>query len=151
MGRKKKEPSTVIKSMNLWGWLEQLTYLKEPWSSFSDEDKKTFDPYMVNRFVSQNKDYIDLVNSVSFIPLADKEKYYNIYRELLPRKKLWLKYIKKEKTTEYNPELIENINKYFECSSDESAEYVELLGDEGTKQVLVKLGIGEKIIKKLMK
>ena len=49
---------------------------------------------MLNRFLSMNKDFIELVNYIQWIPYENKKSYWNIYLEVLPKKNLWLNYIK---------------------------------------------------------
>ena len=65
--------------MTLFDWLNQITYEKKPWSSFTEEEKESFNCYMVHRFLSMNPEYIEFVNLVQTFPYTDKEKIYNIY------------------------------------------------------------------------
>ena len=80
--------------MKIFDWLNQITYEKQPWNSFTEEDKKSFEPYMIHRFLSMNPDYIEFVNLVQTFSYTDKEKIYNIYLYMIPKKKMFLKYIK---------------------------------------------------------
>ena len=73
--------------MNIFGWLEQITYHKKPWSSFSEEDKTSFNPFMINRFISMREDYIDLVNLISKYQYLPNKKLYEFYCNTLPTKK----------------------------------------------------------------
>ena len=63
---------------------------------------------------------------------------------------MFLKYIK-TKTKQNVKELLEPMVKYFECSFVEANEYVNLLNKEDIKEILIKLGINDKEIKKLIK
>jgi hypothetical protein len=49
---------------------------------------------MIHRFLSMNPEYIEFVNLVQTFPYTDKEKIYNIYLYMIPKKKMFLKYIK---------------------------------------------------------
>jgi hypothetical protein len=51
---------------------------------------------MIHRYLSMNISYIDIVNYVQKINPQNKQQIYTIYREMIPKKKLWLKYIKNE-------------------------------------------------------
>ena len=64
--------------MTLFDWLNQITYEKKPWNSFTEEEKESFNCYMVHRFLSMNPEYIEFVNLVQTFPYTDKEKTYNI-------------------------------------------------------------------------
>ena len=44
-----------------------------------------------------NVNYVELTNYVQTIPYDNKIQTYNIYREMIPKKKVFLKYIKSKK------------------------------------------------------
>ena len=46
--------------MTLFDWLKELTGKKRDWDSFSDKERESFNPYMVNRFLSMHKPFIEL-------------------------------------------------------------------------------------------
>jgi hypothetical protein len=145
-------PSTKKQAnkFTIFDWLQEVTYNKTSWNSFSNEQKKTFEPYMINRLLSMNKDYLELINYIQMIPIADKEKYYKIYCGLVPKKKIWNKYIKSSSNSK-NKELINYMTLYFECSNKEVSEYLDLLSKEQIKDILYSFGIDDKKIKELLK
>ena len=136
--------------MKIFDWINQITYEKQPWNSFTEEDKKSFEPYMIHRFLSMNPDYIEFVNLVQTFPYSDKGKIYNIYLYMIPKKKMFLKYIKSSKTKKQE-KLLKHIASYYECSLGEAEEYIDILREHGVKNILNKLGIEEKEQKKLLK
>lgn len=149
MGRKPKDKSLdKPNKMKIFDWLKIIPE-KRSWSSFTEEDKKTFEPFMINRFLSMNRDYIEIINYLQFIPYSDKEKYYNVLSEFIPSYR-YTQYIKANKKTT-NKDILEKISKYYECSLNESEQYIEFLGKDGVSEILVKLGIEDKEIKKLIK
>ena len=137
-------------SMKIFDWLNQITYDKQPWNSFTEEDKKSFEPYMIHRFLSMNPEYIEFVNLVQTFPYTDKEKIYNIYLYMIPRKKMFLKYIKSS-TKKKQEKLLGYIASYYECSLGEANEYIDILRENGVKDILNKIGVDEKEQKKLLK
>jgi len=136
--------------MKIFDWLNQITYDKQPWNSFTEEDKKSFEPYMIHRFLSMNPEYIEFVNLVQTFPYTDKEKIYNIYLYMIPRKKMFLKYIKSS-TKKKQEKLLGYIASYYECSLGEANEYIDILRENGVKDILNKIGVDEKEQKKLLK
>ena len=136
--------------MKIFDWINQITYEKQPWNSFTEEDKKSFEPYMIHRFLSMNPDYIEFVNLVQTFPYSDKEKIYNIYLYMIPKKNMFHKYIKSSKKKKQES-LLKHIANYFECSFGEAEEYIDILRETGVKSILTKLGIEEKEQKKLLK
>ena len=136
--------------MTLWQWLEQITLKKEDWNSFTEDQQSSFNPYMVHRFVSMYYGYIDIANIAQKIPLTEKEKVYTIYKTMLPKKKVYLKYVKNENKTNYQ-ELAEYIADYFECSLGEADEYISLLQEVGVRSILWKMGVDDDETEKLIK
>ena len=139
--------------MKLWDWLNQITYEKKSWSSFTEDQQSSFNPYMIHRFVSMYNGYIDIANIAQKIPLTEKEKVYTIYKTLLPKKKMYLKYVKNQNQKNYK-ELAEYISDYFEVSLGEADEYIYILQEYGVRDILWKMGVNEdeteteKLIKK---
>ena len=131
------------KSFTIFDWLKEITYTKSPFSKFSNEEWESFNPYMISRFLSMSKDYIELVNYVQNIPYTEKEKYYKIYCELIPKKQFFQKYIKSTKKSP-SKGIVEQISKYYECSLGEAEEYTYILGNKGIQEILSKLGYESK-------
>ena len=88
--------------MTIFDWLKEITYNKSKWESFTEEDEKSFEPYMIHRFLSMNPEYIEFVNLVQTFPYTDKEKTYNIYLYMIPKNNMFLKYIKSSKRKSKN-------------------------------------------------
>ena len=144
----KKEVSN--KKMTIFDWLKEITYNKSPWNSFTEEDRESFNPYMIHRFLSMNPDYVDFVNTVQIVPYTNKERVYNIYLYTIPKKDMFLKYIKSTKT-KTKEELLNHLASYYECSLREADEYYHMHHSDTIKSILKKKGIDEKEIKKLLK
>ena len=105
---------------------------------------------MIHRFVSMYQGYVEIANIAQRFHPTDKKGIYNFYREMLPRKKMFLKYIKSK--VKSNPKEIKKyISKYYQCSLDEANEYIILLGKEGVNNIFTKMGIEDKEKKSLTK
>ena len=136
--------------MTLWDWLNQVTYDKKDWNSFTEDQQSSFNPYMIHRFVSMYNGYIDIANIAQKLPLTDKEKVYTIYKTLLPKKKMYLKYVKNQNQKKYT-ELAEYISDYFEVSLGEAEHYIDIIREEGVRGILWEMGVDEKQTEKLIK
>jgi len=136
--------------MQIFDWLKQITYEKQSWNSFTEEDKASFNPYMIHRFLSMNPDYIEFVNLIQNIPYTEKEKIYNLYLYMIPKKNMFLKYIKSNRT-KTREELLQHLASHYECSLREADEYYHMLHNDTIKTILQKRGIEDKEIKKLLK
>lgn len=136
--------------MVLFDHLKNITETKPKWSSLSEEDKKTWNTYIINKFLSMNKDYIEFVNEFQKFNTLSPEQIYTVYCNVIPQKKVWLKFIKST-TKEANKELIKLISTYFECSSEEAKVNLKLLSNEQISDVLSDYGLSQKETKKLLK
>jgi hypothetical protein len=91
--------------------------------------------------------YIDLVNIIQKIPYIEKEKIYITYKTLLPKKKIYFKYIKGNNKVA-NSDLVSYITLYFICSTREAKEYITLLAKQDVEHILNALDASCKIYKK---
>ena len=135
---------------NIFGWLNEITVQKSPPESFSNKSWDNWNSYMVHRFLSMNRYYIDIVNYVQKMNPQSKKEIYTIYKEMIPRKKLWLKYLKKESKTN-TKKIYEYIGEYMEVGLREANDYISILGKERIKNILHSMGIEDKEIKKIIK
>jgi len=105
---------------------------------------------MVHRYVSMDMRYIELVNYIQTFPYENKKQTYIIYREMIPKSKTYLRYIK-SKIKKQNTSLVEYVAKYFECGLGEAEEYIDILREKGSRDILYKMGIDKKEVEKLLK
>jgi len=134
----------------LFEWLNEITVTKTPAENFSEESWDKFNSYMVHRYLSMYIGYIDIVNYVQKINPTNKKQIYSIYREMIPKQKVWLKYVKSQ-TPKKNAELVDYVAEYFECSLGEADEYIDILRETGVRSILWKMGIDIKEQDKLVK
>ena len=135
--------------MTLFDWLNEITVKKTSPEEFSQESWDKWNSYMIHRYLSMNMDYIDIVNYVQKINPQNKQQIYSIYREMIPKKKLWLKYIKNEKKKNYK-EVAEYVAEYFECSLGEADHYIDII-PKSIEGILWEMGLSEEEASKLIK
>jgi hypothetical protein len=135
--------------MTIFDWINEISYNKTPWSSFTEKNQESFNRYMINRFISMKEDYIDIVNLVQKYPLSNVA-LYNFYCKTIPKSKSFFRYIKPKKSM-VNEELISILAKRFQLSKREIKDNYHLIGKDLAKNILLNIGIDEKQIKKLLK
>ncbi|HPM21249.1 MAG TPA: hypothetical protein PLY35_08365 [Thermotogota bacterium] len=133
--------------------LKSLTINKSiTWESLTEEDKKSFSVFMINRYLSMNMKLISDINVLQFHSHNLESKYvYKLYQWLLPKKNLFFKYIKGDRAKEYNENVVEYLVKYYECSKSEAIEYYFILTTEQITSILKMYGLDDKVIKKWSK
>jgi len=153
MSGKRNGKKSLVKRKSLFDHIKQITAVQNPnyWDEISDEDKKSWSNYMVNRFLSMNADWMELVNELQKYNLQPKE-LYKLYTNILPKGKRWLKYVKGRNDMDYPEWLINVVRNNDNCSRKEAIEAVDMLMlTEGGMMELGELGrkwgIEEKKIK----
>ena len=144
-----------MKTKSLFDHITHITskQTKNYWEDITDADKKTWSNYMVNRFLSMNMNWTDLVNEIQKYKFEPKD-LYRLYTEILPKGNQWLRYTKGKKTMKYQRWLLEIVAKYYESSLNEAHDYLEIYysteqGKAELKSILQKYGVEPKEIKKL--
>ena len=113
--------------MTIFDWLNEITSSKRSWDEFTDADKESFNPYMVNRFISMKREYIDIVNVAQKYVLP-KRKLYEFYCGLLPKSKSFFRYVKSNRSI--NQEQVNALSKYYMCSTREIIDVLPLLEEQ---------------------
>lgn len=130
--------------------MNEITLYKTSVHEISEESWNNFNSYMIHRYLSMDINYIQIVNYVQKINPQSKKQIYTIYREMIPKKKTYLKYIKNENKRNYK-ELAEYIADYLECGLGEADEYISILQATGVRSILWKMGVEEDETEKLIK
>ena len=145
----------TVKKKSLFDHVNQVTSVQNPnyWDDISDEDKKSWSNYMINRFLSMKSEWTDLVNEVQKVPLEPKE-LYKVYTSILPKKKQWLRYIKGDKKMKHPKWVYEIVAKHLQCSMREASDAVEMFeistgGQSELADILFKYGVEQKEVRKL--
>ena len=139
--------------MTIIDWMNQMLVHKKPWDSFSESDQKTFNSFIINRWLSMDMDFIDIVNLFQrfSIGLLQPREVYKWYCDVLPRGKRFNKYIKGKKDKKYDKELIDVLKKHFECSKVEVKEYLQLISKVELRDILEMYGLDKTKIKRITK
>ena len=135
---------------NIFDWLQHITLYKTPASEFTDNDWENFNSYMVHRFISMSPYYVEVADYAQSLMPQNKKEIYNFYKEMIPKRKVWLQYIK-PKNKEIKKELIEKIASYYEVGFSDARSYINVITDEEMPIILGEMGLDDKEIKKLLK
>jgi len=138
------------KPINLFGWLNEITLYKSPIKKFTEEDWKTFNTFMVNKYISMNPEYIEIANYLQKYSNSPKQQIYTMYKNIIPKKKVYLKWVGGNKKSQ-NTELVEKLSQYFLVSKRETEDYLDILHKSDVKNILISMGEDDKNIKKLLK
>ena len=139
--------------MTIIDWMNQLLVHKKHWNEFSEDEQKKFSPFIINRWLSMDKDFIEIVNVFQKYAIGTLEprEVYKWYCDVLPKGKRFNRYIKSKKQKKYNKELINILVNHLECSKLQVKEYLELISKEELVYILELYGTDPKLIKTICK
>ena len=117
--------------------LKNLHTKKRNWDDFNDEEKKNFNVFIINKALSFNPNYLNIVNLVQKYSAGQitQKEVFKIYFNLLPTKFRFYKWIK-SKNEKKDKEKINNLAMYFECSTKEAKDYLTLLDKKTINNIL---------------
>ena len=119
----------------LFDHLNHITEKQTPnyWETLSDEDKKTWSNFLIIRFLSMNKDWIDVLSNLQpVIQSLAPEYLYKVLISVIPKGKVYLKYVKGKGEDKYEKWLVELVAKEFYVSTSNAIDYLNIL--YGTKE-----------------
>ena len=144
--------------MTIIDWMNQLLVHKKHWDDYSEDEQKKFSPFIINRWLSMDKEFIEIVNYFQKYSIGTLEprEVYKWYCDMLPRGKRFNKYIKGKKDKKYDKELVEILSGHFKESKSHVNDYLTLFfrnksGKLELEELLKKYGLEEKKIKRLCK
>ena len=139
--------------MTIFDWVNQILVHKKHWNDFTVDEQKKFSPFIINRWLSMDKEFLEIVNFFQKYSIGTLEprEVYKWYCDMLPKGKRFNKYIKGKKDKKYNTELLDIMVMNFECSKSQAKAYLELIHKDELIEIIEKYGMNEKTIKRLLK
>ena len=126
--------------MNPFDHIKNLHTKKRRWEDFNDEEKKSFNVFIINKGLSMNPNYLGIVNMVQNFTglnqIISPKEVFNIYFNLLPNNFRFYKWIKGEKTKK-DREKAEYLAMHFKVSTREAYDYLGIL-DRKTINSIIK-------------
>lgn len=118
--------------MNIFDHIKNITTNKGAY--LGDEG---WNNWMINRFLSMDPDYCEVVNVVQKNTWQMKGEYlYNLYKDIIPKQYKYLKYIKSKNKNEFDAGEVEAVSLYFEVSKKEAKEYILMLSKDELNNII---------------
>lgn len=138
------------KQMTPFDFLKKVHDKRLKWEDLTEDQQKVYNTFIINKALSFNSNYLDIVNRIQHYTPASKESF-KYFQSMTGNNFRYNKWIKGSKTVKFNPTLVETISAYLECSSKQAEEYLGILEKKEIKTMLKHMGIQDSEIKKLMK
>ena len=125
--------------MNPFEHVKNLHTKKRRWEDFNDEEKKSFNVFIINKALSMNPNYLNIVNMVQNFTglnqILSQKEVFNLYYSLLPTKFRFYRWIKGEKTKKQK-EKAEYLAMHFKVSTREAYDYLQILDKKTINQII---------------
>ena len=125
--------------MNPFDHIKNLHTKKRIWDDFNDEEKKSFNVFIINKALSMNPNYLGIVNMVQNFTglnqILSQKEVFNLYFSLLPTKFRFYKWIKGEKTKK-DKEKAEYLAMHFKVSTREAYDYLKILDRKTINKII---------------
>ena len=128
------------KSSALFDFLNDITWDKK--NILNRDNKHGYSQFMICRFLSMYEPYLPLVDIYinKYQGVMDDEEFHKLCIALIPKKKVFLKYVKGTPHISQCQEQVKTIAEYFKVSNQEAYEYYEIVGDELVDRILEMYG-----------
>ena len=125
--------------MNPFDHIKNLHTKKIHWKDFNDEEKKSFNVFIINKALSMNPNYLGIVNMVQNFTglnqILSQKEVFNIYFNLLPNKFRFYKWIKGQKNKK-DKEKAEYLAIHFKVSTREAYDYLQILDKKTINKII---------------
>jgi hypothetical protein len=146
------------KAIGLFDHVKQIQQFQDPnyFKNLSDEDKKSFNHFMILRALSMNPERLDDVAfTYRYFSIIPSPQLYTLLISLFPQDRRYYQWIKAKKSNTYPPEVYDFVRQKFECSPKEAKGYVSLLtrtveGNDELFNICRGYGLSEKEVDKLL-
>ena len=141
----------------LFDHIKAITEVQDPnyFDTLDDGDLRSWSNFMIHRFLSMNKDWIELISHIQpYTYSLEPKQFYLCLIGLIPKGKVWLKYVKGKDDGKYEDWLIDLIKVDYQCSTTLAIDYLDIMysmaeGKKHIKYICEKYGTDKKQINKL--
>lgn len=116
--------------------------------TLDEGDKKSWDNYMICRFLSMQQDIIEWVNEIQKYLKLEPKYFYQLCIAIVPKQKAFFPYVKP--TKKYPKKLIDVLVSYFDDSKRNIREYLDFIPHDEIVKIVKKHGYTDKEIDKML-
>lgn len=130
--KKKTQTEPSSKTKGLFDHIDAIytNQKSDYFTSLSDADKKSYNNYMVNKFLSMNPHQLPFVNELQKYTVSP-ELHYAFFSRVIPRGKQFNKYIKGKKESAYEAWLVDLVREHYNISTAEATDYLDIFYKHG--------------------
>lgn len=156
--KRKKTTEEKSKTRGLFDHINHIREVKSPdyYSSLTEEERKTFNKYMLLRILSMDHNIIEEISFISkYFQTVPNEQFYKLLIDIVPKGRKFNKYIKSN-TEDVNKTILDCIVKKFQIGEKDAKDYYSVfvsseMGIKDLVSLIEGFGFSEKEIENLFK
>jgi hypothetical protein len=123
------------KSSALFDFLNDITWDKK--NILDNENRHAYSRFMITKFLSMHEPYLPIVDVYlnKYQGCLEDEEFHKLCIALIPRKKVFLKYIQGKPHVNECKESLKVIMDYFEISQREAFDFYQIAGDDMVEKI----------------
>lgn len=130
-------------SKNFFDHLNQVTKVQDKnyWKTLDEPSRKSWNTYMMLRYLSMNPDWIDTVDILQqYCHSLEDEHVYKLLISYIPKGNRFIRYIKRDKGDDDVNNIVKVLCKYYECSKREAKDIYKILNQETISNIIETVG-----------
>lgn len=132
----------TTKKVSVFDIVKRIMTSKDDWNTIPEEERSTWNSWMVNKILSMNPDYCEVVNVIQKNTWTLKPEYlYKVYVDIIPKGYIFSKYIKNNNKTEYKLEQVKAISTYYNISTNDAKEYIDMLPSDEVERITSQINL----------
>lgn len=155
---KLKKKDTETKAKGLFDHINHIREVKDPnyYINLTDEEKKSFNKYMIIRVLSMDINLIEEMCILSkYFQVIPDEQFYKVLIDVVPKGRKFCKYIKKS-TESVNQTILDCICNKFKVGERDATDYHNILisSESGLNELMLLVqgfGYTEQEVEKMLK
>ena len=129
-----KQKETTPKNRGLFDHVKHIREIQDPnyFDSLNDEERKSFNKFMLLRALSMDSSVVEDVSYVSkYFSVIPEKQFYQLLIAVIPKSRKFSPWIKSKKS-KINEDLLDVLTKHYEIGKAEIEDYCEILFKDET-------------------
>lgn len=132
MAKAKAKKESGPKKVGLFDFLKRLVNKKSLPETQEGEELDGFSPFMINRFMSCEMNFVQLSNAMNTNGLT-KEMVFDFYDHTIPKNNTFIKYnAKKEKAEKH----LKYVMDWYTCNIQTAKQYMRLISEDEMQEII---------------
>lgn len=128
-----KPRKNLMAKLTLFDFINGMMQDKKEFDFSNPEVLSAYEPFWINRWLSMCDMFLPFIAQLNLVELP-KETHYNFLKNILPKKKVYLKYIKKPK--DLSAEQMKVVAKHFKTNQKNAEVIIQIISEDELTKII---------------